>query len=264
MPMCRHAPAKRVGRPSTTLSRGHGTGARLKYSAPPSGARSAFTQLVSRNSSWDEIGATAVAISTCGRALNASAISPIIAAGIMGSSPCRFTTISSAAKARARATSAIRSVPEACLGEVIRQSAPKRVAESKMRTSSVAMITDAAPLARAHCHTHWIRGLSPMASSGFPGRREAEKRAGMMTWNMRLGYGLAVEQGIVGAQCASLLRQHQRNPLAHGVGQPIRPAHELELIAGTGSAQGSFANWTHQQVEQSLIHNYPRTRIARS
>jgi hypothetical protein len=66
---------------------------------------------------------------------------------------------------------------------------------------------------------------------------------------------LTFKQGIIGAQNTSFVRQHHRNALAHGIGQPIRPAHELERIAGTGAAQRSFANRTYQQVEQTLIHN---------
>src|SRR6202022_2046304 len=70
MPMCRHAPAKRVGWPAATLSRGQGTAARLKHSACPSRERSAFTQLASRNSAKDWMGGGAVAMSIGGPAIN--------------------------------------------------------------------------------------------------------------------------------------------------------------------------------------------------
>jgi len=173
MPICRHAPANIVGRPSATLSLGHGTGARLKYKARPSSARSALTQLVSKNSSRLAIGATAVAMSVVGRACSAAATSAITAGGIMGSSPCKFTMTSSSLNLRARATSAIRSVPDACCGPVMTHSAPKFAAVSRMRSSSVATMTEAAPLLRAHSQTHWINGRPAMASNGFPGSREA-------------------------------------------------------------------------------------------
>ena len=63
MPMWRQAPWNDAGRSAAMLSRGQGTGARLKYRARPSRARSALTQLGSRNSRNDWMGATAVLIS---------------------------------------------------------------------------------------------------------------------------------------------------------------------------------------------------------
>ena len=83
-------------------------------------------------------------------------------------------------------TSAMRSVPDACPAAVMTQSAPKPAATFSMRASSVATMTEAAPLARAHSHTHWISGRPPISSSGLPGRRVAAKRAGMTTWNTAL------------------------------------------------------------------------------
>jgi hypothetical protein len=41
-----------------------------------------------------------------------------------------------------------------------------------MRSSSVATVMEAAPLAMATCHTHSISGLPSIGSSGFPGSRE--------------------------------------------------------------------------------------------
>jgi hypothetical protein len=48
------------------------------------------------------------------------------------------------------ATSATRSVPLRCFGEVIATSAPNANAASAIRMSSVATITDSMPFARAH------------------------------------------------------------------------------------------------------------------
>ncbi len=99
-----------VGRPAAARSLGQGTGARLKYSARPSRARTALTQLGSKNSSKLPIGATAVAMSIPPGS-NAAATRAMTSGGINGSSPCWLTTTSSAANPRSRTTSAIRSVP---------------------------------------------------------------------------------------------------------------------------------------------------------
>jgi hypothetical protein len=120
-------------------------------------------------------------MSTVGRASSAAAISEITAGGIRGSSPCKLTTISPKGMPRACATSAMRSVPDACRGDVRTQSAPNFSAACKIRSSSVATMTDAAPLLHALSHTHWMSGRFAMGSSGFPGRRVAAKRAGMTT-----------------------------------------------------------------------------------
>ena len=85
------------------------------------------------------------------------------------------------ARPRARTTSAMRSVPDACSRAVSTASAPKPLAAVRIRASSVAIVTEAAPLARAHSHTHWISGRPPIASSGLPGRRLAANRAGITT-----------------------------------------------------------------------------------
>ena len=110
--MWRQAPWNDAGRCAAMLSRGQGTGARLKYKARPSRARSALTQLGSRNSRNDWIGAAAVLISLPAVSRNPCATRATTSAGIIGSSPCRLTTISSAANPLARTVSATRSVPE--------------------------------------------------------------------------------------------------------------------------------------------------------
>src|SRR5216684_3635696 len=42
--------------------------------------------------------------------------------------------------------------------------------KKNMRTSSVEINKETEPLARAHCHTHWISGRSLIVRSGLPGR----------------------------------------------------------------------------------------------
>ena len=97
---------------------------------------------------------------------------------------------------------------------------PRR--RAAMRSSSVAMMTEAAPLARAHSHTQRISGRPPISTSGLPGNRVAAKRAGITTWNTGRRAGLAIQQRIVRAQRARVFRQHQRDAVAHRVGQPVR------------------------------------------
>ena len=97
-----------------------------------------------------------------------------------GSSPCTLMTCEYPRSFFA--TSATRSVPLRCFGEVIATSAPNPNAHSAIRRSSVATITVSTPFARAHrSHTCWISGLPAIRCSGFPGRRVDAKRAGMMT-----------------------------------------------------------------------------------
>src|SRR5277367_5366138 len=104
------------------------------------------------------------------------------AGGMRGSSPCKLITVASGPNPRARTTSAMRSVPDTCSAEVITTSAPNPAAAERMRASSVATITDAAPLARAQSQTHWINGRPATSRSGLPGRRLAPYLAGMITW----------------------------------------------------------------------------------
>src|SRR5579864_520829 len=107
------------------------------------------------------------------------------AGGISGSSPCRLTTMSLPAQCCPRATSAIRSVPDAWLVAVITALAPKARALSRMRASSVAVIISAAPAARAPSYTHCSSGFPARGSKALPGRRTEPKRAGITTRNTR-------------------------------------------------------------------------------
>src|SRR6266480_6941425 len=79
------------------------------------------------------------------------------------------------------ATSATRSVPLQCLGEVHATSAPQSKAASAMRISSVAMMTVSKFLARIE-RSHALRrsGLPAIGCSGFPGKRVEFQRAGMI------------------------------------------------------------------------------------
>ena len=68
-----------------------------------------------------------------------------------------------------RTTSATRSVPLWCLGEVKATSAPQSKAASAMRMSSVAMITESRFFACRHrFQTRCRRGLPAIRCSGFP------------------------------------------------------------------------------------------------
>jgi hypothetical protein len=73
----------------------------------------------------------------------------------------------------------MRSVPDGCSLAVSTTCAPKASAVARIRSSSVAIVIEAAPLARAQSHTHWINGRPPIGSNGFPGRRLAAHRAGI-------------------------------------------------------------------------------------
>lgn len=107
----------------------------------------------------------------------------ISAGGMSGSSPCTFTTMAPSSSPSCATTSAIRSVPEVCLADVVATSQPWARAASRTRASSVAMTTRVAPEAAACSATRTTMGLPPKSISGLPGRRAEAKRAGMMTMN---------------------------------------------------------------------------------
>src|SRR5437870_2786133 len=82
-------------------------------------------------------------------------------------------------------TSATRSVPLWCLGEVNAISAPQSKAASAMRMSSVAMINASRFFACRHrCQTRCRRGLPAIRCSGFPGKRVELHRAGILARNV--------------------------------------------------------------------------------
>jgi hypothetical protein len=116
-------------------------------------------------------GAASVPMCAAGCVVSSAATWPMSAGGMSGSSPCRFTTTSSSGQPRAAATSAIRSVPEACAAEVISAAAPKARAAPAMRSSSVAISTSLAPAATARSCTHCSMGLPASGSSALPGSR---------------------------------------------------------------------------------------------
>ena len=76
------------------------------------------------------------------------------------------------------------------------QSAPKPAAAARMRSSSVAMTTEAAPLAPARSHTHWIIGrpaimskrLARQARRGESGRYDDVEHAAVRE-NQRISSG---------------------------------------------------------------------------
>src|SRR6266446_9327312 len=80
-----------------------------------------------------------------------------------------------------RTTSAMRSVPLACFGEVSATSAPHSKAALAIRMSSVAMITESNFLARWHRSQTWRRsGLPAIRYNGFPWKRVDPQRAGII------------------------------------------------------------------------------------
>src|ERR1700736_2385851 len=80
-----------------------------------------------------------------------------------------------------RTTSAMRSVPLGCVGEVIATSAPQSKAALAIRMSSVAMMTSSNFFARRQRSQTWRRsGLFAIRCSGFPGKRVDAHRAGMI------------------------------------------------------------------------------------
>src|SRR5947207_2852763 len=98
---------------------------------------------------------------------------------VSGSSPWIFITRPNCLAFRA--TSAVRSVPLWCFGEVIATSAPQSNAALAIRMSSVAMMTASNFFARRQrSHTCRRSGLFAMTCNGFPGKRVDAHRAGMI------------------------------------------------------------------------------------
>jgi len=79
--------------------------------AKPAASVTTFTTLGSKNAAADSIGCAAVAMEASGLEASAAATSRIRRGSMRGSSPCTFTTISSAASPSSAAASARRSVP---------------------------------------------------------------------------------------------------------------------------------------------------------
>jgi hypothetical protein len=131
---------------------------------------------VSRISPALSIGATAVAISTRGRSPSAAATSAITVGSASAARRPAVHDDPHPHRIRASPPSAMRSVPEACSGRGHDAIGAESRAAARTRSSSVATITDAAPLACAHSQTHWISGRPPIASKGLPGRRERQAR----------------------------------------------------------------------------------------
>src|SRR5256885_4215724 len=101
------------------------------------------------------------------------------AGSVSGSSPWIFITRPNCLAFRA--TSAIRSVPLWCFGEVIATSAPQAKAALAIRMSSVAMMTASNFFARRQrSQTCRRSGLFAMTCKGFPGKRVDAHRAGII------------------------------------------------------------------------------------
>src|SRR5688572_6124953 len=174
--MCWRATRSRDG--ASEGSRSHGMGAREKYSARPSSAVTTFTTCgVARTSSV----AGAAAVTNGNRPDVTTAAAPRTAASdTNGSSPCTLTMASKPAKRRDAATSATRSVPDGWLGSVSATAASVRRSASAISSLSVATTTwSATRMAETRSHTRTTKGTPPMRRSGFRGRREAPRRAGM-------------------------------------------------------------------------------------
>src|SRR4249919_1229713 len=189
MPMWRSQwpPSGKWVRSRAKASRGHGKGARLKYSASPLAACTSFTALGSNSVSASVTGAASVAISApLSRSRSATARMP--SAGAKGSSPCRFTTMVSSLQPAMRAHSARRSVPDGCAVDVIATRTPLPFKASAMRWSSAATQTSRAPAASARRATCRTSGSPASRRKGLPGRRVAAWRAGMATTKSDAGF----------------------------------------------------------------------------
>jgi len=158
-----HAPSNSAGLPSMTLSRGQGTGARLK-SEPPIDPRSALTQLGSRL--WRLL--TAQPPSQCDRR-RAQRSRDLGDHGrrIMGSSPCKLTTTSPEGMPRVCATSAMRSVPMHA-GRRQNAIAPTSAPPPKIRLIVGRHDDGCRPLLQALSQTHWMERPVRDGNSGFP------------------------------------------------------------------------------------------------
>src|SRR2546430_4815882 len=96
-----------------------------------------------------------------------------------GSSPWIFIIRSNCVALRA--TSAMRSVPLWCFGDVIATSAPQSKAALAIRMSSVATMTASNFFARLQRSQTWRRsGLFAIRCNGFPGKRVELHRAGII------------------------------------------------------------------------------------
>src|SRR5205823_2194680 len=162
--------------------------------------------------------------------------------------------MSSCGQRRARATSAMRSVPETCVPEVSTASAPKECAALTIRSSSVAISTSRAPAAQARSYTHCTMGLPPIGRSTLPASRAEARRAGMTTRNTR-GPGIfssTVEQRIVGGELARLFLQHHGHRVADRIGETIHAAYQHLRLAL--ELQRPLAHRTGEYLEQACIH----------
>ena len=102
--------------------------------------------------------------------------------GIIGSSACNPTIISSSSNPKLATASDRRSVPDWCVLAVIHTCAPKSSATSATFSSSVATTTCDAPDSLARSYTCWIIGFPAISNKTFPGKRVESKRAGIITW----------------------------------------------------------------------------------
>jgi hypothetical protein len=120
---------------------------------------------------WSWIGWQAVDM-LASRLRSRAAATPAMSAGaISGSSPWTLTTMSVPARPSAAAASATRSVPDTWFSRVMSARCPACSTALRIRSSSVATATAAAPLASARSQTCTIIGLPASSASGLPGKR---------------------------------------------------------------------------------------------
>src|SRR5690606_20447464 len=195
MPMWRSqwSPSGNASRLLAKASRGHGSGARLKYSASPLSRRTSLTVFGSNSIAASSTGVASVAISAP-EASSVSATARMPAAGAKGSSPCRFTTTVSSSQPAIAAHSASRSLAEACAGDVTAMRTPLPSRAPAMRSSPAATQTSLAPAASARRATCSISGSPPSRRNGLPGSREAAWRAGMATMKSGMGFANGIQQ----------------------------------------------------------------------
>ena len=162
-----------------------GIGAREKYSAgdtarPPSKAHAAFTTDGAAASSGEVMAATSVAISMAGSARGAST-ARMNSGGMVGRSPCRFTTTSCwPCGSRIDKAACTRSEPRGSDGSVSTTTPPSARTAAATSSSAAATATGPIPASLPRSSTCRIIARPWMSANGLPGSLVAAMRDGMM------------------------------------------------------------------------------------
>src|SRR6185503_12288293 len=152
-------------------------GAREKYTARPFGSTTTFTRFGSVTSARSSEPAAVPSTSPRSR----QAIEPLTDSfATKGSSPCTFTMNVKSLKSCFPMTSATRSVPERCSGDVSTASNPARSTTFAISLASVATTTRSHRAKSVTRRTTWTtRGSPASGRSGLRGRRLEPSRAGI-------------------------------------------------------------------------------------